>query len=396
VAASLCAAARSLITDRAELRRFAETQAALRRVATLVARGVSPQVAFTTVASELGRLLNADYTAINRYEPDRSVSTIAQWSNPRVPGVNAPLGGRWPIGSDTAAAEVWRTGKPARRASGHINGEIGAWLRSHQFGHVVACPISVEDRLWGEMAALFLGSKQPPVDTEERMFDFVELAGCTLAQADSRAELIASRARIVMASDAARSRIERDLHDGAQQQLISLALELRAAQASVSPEQEQLRGQLARTVQGLSEVHAQLQEIARGLHPAILAKGGLDAALKTLAHRCPIPVDLHIRVGRRLPEQVEVALYYAVSEALTNTLKHAHASAVHVELETENDQTCLAIRDDGVGGADLGRGSGLVGLNDRVASLNGTMQISSPNAEGTTLLIAIPIEPTRP
>jgi signal transduction histidine kinase len=397
VATSLDAMARSLVTDRlvmdrTELRRFADTQGALRRVATLVARGVSPQTAFTTVASELGRLLNADYTAINRYEPDRTVSMVAQWNDPRVPSVIAPLGGRWPIGNDTAAAEVWRTGKPARRTSEYINGEIGAWLRSHRIGHVVACPIRVEDRLWGEMAILFLGSKPPREDTEERMFDFTELVGCTIAQAESRAELIASRARIVMTSDAARRRIERDLHDGAQQHLITLGLQLRAAQASLPPEQEQLRQQLSSTVQGLSDVHAELQEIARGLHPAILAKGGLDAALKALAHRCPVPVSLGIRASRRLSDQVEVTVYYVVSEALTNTLNHAHACTVRVDLDTEDDQIRLVIRDDGVGGADLSHGTGLIGLNDRIAALNGTMRISSPDGEGTTLIITIPIQ----
>jgi signal transduction histidine kinase len=394
VATSLNAMVRSLATSRTELRRFAETQGALRRVATLVARGVSPQAAFTTVASELGRLLNADYTAINRYEPDRTVSTITQWSDPHVPSVTAPLEGRWPIGNDTAAAEVWRTGKPARRTSENINGEIGAWLRSHQIGHVVACPIRVEDRLWGEMATLFLGSKPPREDTEERMFDFTELVGCTIAQAESRAELIASRARIVMTSDATRRRIERDLHDGAQQHLITLGLQLHAAEASVPPEQEQLRQQLSSTAQGLSDVHAELQEIARGLHPAILAKGGLDAALTALAHRCPVPVSLGIRTSQHLPDQAEVTLYYAVSEALTNVLKHAHASTVRIDLDTEDDQICLAIRDDGVGGADLSRGSGLIGLNDRVAALNGTTKVSSPTGEGTTLTITIPIEAT--
>jgi signal transduction histidine kinase len=381
--------ARFPTASHAELRRFAETQGALRHVATLVASGASPQTAFTTVASELGRLLNADYTAIYRFEPDRTMSTIAQWSDPHLPSIIAPR--RWPIGNGTSAAEVWRTGRPARRTSEHIDGEMGAWLRSHRIGHVVACPISVEGRLWGEMAILFVGSKPPREDIEERMFDFVELVGCTLAQAESRAELTASRARIVTTSDEARRRIERNLHDGAQQHLISLGLELRAVQAALPPQQEQLRQQLSSAVQNLSDVQAELQEIARGLHPAILAKGGLDAALRALAHRCPVSVDLHFHTSRHLPDAVEMTLYYVVSEALTNALKHAHASTVRVDLDTQDDQIRLSISDDGVGGADFERGSGLIGLHDRVAALDGRMQVSSPMGEGTTLLITIPI-----
>jgi signal transduction histidine kinase len=242
------------------------------------------------------------------------------------------------------------------------------------------------------MPIMFRDSEPPPVDTEARMRQFVELVGCTIAQAESRAELIASRARVVAASDAARRNIERDLHDGAQQHLISLGLELRAAEASVSPEQEELRQRLSETAQGLSGVLAELQEISHGLHPAILTRGGLEAALRALARRSPVPVKLHIHARRGLPEQIEVTIYYIVCEALTNVVKHANASVVRVDLDMQDDRLRLSIHDDGLGGAEIGRGSGLIGLTDRVAALDGTMQVTSPIGEGTSLLITIPVE----
>jgi signal transduction histidine kinase len=348
-------------------------------------------VVFETVAGETGRLLKADYTAILRYEPDRTVSMLAHWSDPNVPDIPAPFGGRWPI-ENTAAAAVLRTGEPARRTSASVTGQIGAWFRSRGINHAVACPITVEDHLWGTMSIWFRDPEPPPVDTEECIREFVELAACTIAQAESRAELIASRARVVASSDAARRRLERDLHDGAQQHLISLGLELRAAEASVPPEQEELRQRLSTTKQGLSGVLAELQEISRGLHPAILARGGLEAALTALARRSPVPAELHINVPRRLPAQIEVTVYYIVCEALTNVVKHANASVVHVDLAMEDGRLSLSVRDDGQGGADLGRGSGLIGLSDRVAALDGTMQVTSPIGEGTSLLITIPAE----
>jgi signal transduction histidine kinase len=350
-------------------------------------------VVFETVAGESGRLLKADYTAILRYEPDRTVSALAHWSDPDVPDIPTPAGGRWAI-ENTAAATVLRTGEPERCESVSITGEIGAWLRSRGISHAVACPITVEDHLWGAMSFWFRDSEPPPVDTEKCIREFVQLAACTIAQAESRAELIASRARVVASTDAACHRLERNLHDGAQQHLISLALELRAAEANLPPEQEELRQQLATTVQGLSDVLAELQEVSRGLHPTILARGGLEAALTALAHRSPVPVELHINARQRLSEQIQVTIYYIVSEALANVLKHANASVMHVDLDMEGQKLCLSVRDDGHGGADLCRGSGLIGLSDRVAALNGTMRVTSPIGEGTSLLITIPAEHT--
>jgi signal transduction histidine kinase len=207
-----------------------------------------------------------------------------------------------------------------------------------------------------------------------------------------RTALAASRARIVLAADETRRRIERDLHDGTQQRLISLGLELRAAQAAVPPQLSELEGELSRVAEGLASVFDELREISRGIHPAILSDGGLEQALRALARRSAVPVELELDAERRLPEQIEVAAYYVMSEALTNAAKHAHASVVHVELEARDTTVRLAIRDDGIGGADPGLGSGLVGLSDRIAALGGTLQVTSPAGGGTTLLIEIPLE----
>jgi signal transduction histidine kinase len=216
------------------------------------------------------------------------------------------------------------------------------------------------------------------------------LVGTAIANAESRAELLAARARVVAASDAARRRFERDLHDGAQQRLVCLGLELRAAEASVPLEQHELREQLAHTARGLTSVLEDLQEISHGLYPATLSKGGLKAAVMSLAYRSPVPVRPDLHIDHQLAEPVEAAVYYAVSEALTNTLKHAHATEVRVDIHVEDEAVCVSVHDDGVGGAGLGGGSGLMGLKDRVEPLGGDIQITSPRGEGTSLLIRIP------
>jgi signal transduction histidine kinase len=215
-----------------------------------------------------------------------------------------------------------------------------------------------------------------------------------IANTDSRAELDASRARIVATADATRRRIERDLHDGAQQQLVSLALELRAAQEAVPPEDGELRAELSGIIDGLKSLLDDLREIAHGIHPPILAEGGLEPALKTLARRSAIPIKLDVRAKDRLPEQVEVAAYYVVSEALTNVAKYARASVVHVEVEARDRILRVAVRDDGVGGADPALGSGLLGLKDRVEAIGGKMTLQSPRGEGTSLHVELPLVDT--
>jgi signal transduction histidine kinase len=231
-----------------------------------------------------------------------------------------------------------------------------------------------------------------PPDTEERVGDFADLAATAIANAQTHAELTASRVRIVTAADDARRRIERDLHDGAQQRLVSLGLELRTAEAHVPPEQQPLRERISQLVTSVVGVSNDLQELSRGIHPAILSKGGLGPALKTLARRSVVPVELILGADRRLPEPVEVAAYYVVAEALTNAAKYARASVVNVRLDIEGATMHLSIRDDGIGGADAGKGSGIIGLTDRVEAIGGKMTISSHPGSGTSLLVTIPLE----
>jgi signal transduction histidine kinase len=256
----------------------------------------------------------------------------------------------------------------------------------------VGTPIIVEGSLWGVMGAGSTLEQPLPADTEARLASFTELLATAIANAESRAALAASRARVVAAADETRRRIERDLHDGTQQRLVSLMLELRTAEATEPSEASELRAQLGRTARGLGAVLEELREISRGIHPAILSKGGLERALRALARRSAVPVELDLRAERRLPEPVEVAAYYVVSEALTNAAKHAHASVVHVELDAHDSILQLEIRDDGIGGADPEQGSGLLGLSDRLEALGGTLELSSPAGDGTTMLIELPVE----
>ena len=263
--------------------------------------------------------------------------------------------------------------------------------RETGFPSSVATPVIVEGRLWGMIAAGSSGEEPLPADTEARLASFTELVATAIANAESRAALTASRARIVAAADESRRRIERDLHDGTQQQLVNLMLELRIVEVRGLSEVSELKAQLARTERGLAGALEELREISRGIHPAILMRGGLEPALRALAHRSTVAVELDLRAEGRLPEHVEVAAYYVVSEALTNAAKHAQASVVNVELEAHDAILQLAIRDDGIGGADPAQGSGLVGLSDRIEALSGTLEVTSPTGSGTTLLIEIPL-----
>jgi signal transduction histidine kinase len=377
--------------SRAALARLAEEQAALRRVATLAARGAAPEEVFAAVAEEVGKLLPVDSASMCRYESDGTLTFVAQWGTVVA---HFPVGSRWTLGGHNLGTLVFETGRPAR-VDGYADsssGPLGAAVREAALRSAVATPIIVEGRLWGLIAAGSILEQPLPADTDARLASFTELVATAIANAESRAALAASRARIVAAADETRRRIERDLHDGTQQQLTSLMLELRAAEATEPCEVDELRAQLARTAQGLAGVVEELREISRGIHPAILSRGGLGPALRALARRSALPVELDLRGGQRMPEHVEVAAYYAVSEALTNAAKHAHASVVQVELDARDAMVRVAIRDDGIGGADPAQGSGLVGLSDRIEAVGGTLEVTSPAGNGTTLLIEIPAE----
>jgi signal transduction histidine kinase len=377
-----------VVAATSDLNRIAGEQAALRRVAMLVASPAAPAEVFSEVASEIRELLGADIATIMRFEPDGAATALARVGTTRQP---EPLAGDRLLEPPGHIQAVHRTGRPARADDlGAVTGEMADIFRGEGLRSAVVSPIHVGGRLWGAISAS--SRRGPfPAGAEQRMADFTELAATAIANAESRAELVASRARIVAASDRARRNLERDLHDGVQQRLVSLALTLRGAQRRVPAGQPELHAALAQTAEGLAEVLAELQEISRGIHPAILSQGGLGPALKTLARRSAIPVELSVRAAGRLPEPVEVAAYYVVAEALANVAKHARASVAYLDVDTRGDALHLRVRDDGVGGADPARGSGLIGLNDRVAALGGTMQVDSPAGKGTALLVTLPI-----
>src|SRR6266487_989628 len=317
----------SLETSRDELTHLLEEQAALRRVATLVARGVRPPEIFSAVAEEVGRLLGADNAVVVRFAPD-GTSTV-------VVGVGedlekAPVGTRWDLNDYFATTAVWRTGRSAR----------------------------VDDDRWRSASG-------PVADGRRRM------------------EIRSEAASPII--------VEGRLHDGTQQRLVSLGLELRLAQSTVPPDVPELRTEIGRVADELNEVVDDLREISRGIHPAILSEGGLGPALRTLARRAAIAVELDVTAVARLPEPIEVAAYYVVSEAITNTTRHASASVVHVSGEERDGSFHLSIRDDGVGGADPARGSGLIGLRDRAEALGGSIKVSSPAGEGTLILVELPL-----
>jgi signal transduction histidine kinase len=377
---------------RTELRQVADEQTALRRVATLVAKGASASVLFRAVAEEISLLLPADAAVLSRYDPDGFLTRVGTWGRP---GIHLPPGERSPLGGRNVSTLVYATGRAARIDNyGADAGDAAVWVNSG-LRSSVGIPINVEGRLWGVMVAVSMSAEPLPADAEARLAGFTELVATAIANAETQAELTASRARIVATADNTRRRIERDLHDGAQQRLVTIALQLRAAQATVPPELGNVHAELDRVADGLSSTLNELREYARGLHPAILAEGGLAAALRTLVRRSSTPVTLDVRVPERLPERVEITAYYVVSEALANVSKHARASAVDIEIDAAGGAISIAIRDDGVGGANPARGSGLIGLKDRVEAIGGTLSVRSHHGEGTTLCAELPLRPLR-
>ena len=374
---------------REELRMIAEEQAALGRVATLVAEGQPSAVVFAAVAEQIGHLLVADDAMVCRFEPDETVSIVASWA---ATGEPFPVGFRRNVAPGEGVTPMVRdTGRPARiDTQTRYYEELGV-------ESVVAAPITVQGRLWGLIALASRGRHSAPPDTEERLAAFTDLVATAIANADSRAQLLASRERIVAAGDEARRRIERDLHDGAQQRLVSLALQLRKAQAAMPRD---VAAQLDDFADGLGEALVELGELARGIHPPILSESGLGPALKALGRRSAIPAVVVLRMNGRLPDPIEIAAYFIVSEALTNAIKHAQATAITitVEVETKAEQHVLRItvQDDGVGGATFAGGSGLVGLRDRAEALGGSIFVSSMEGVSTTVHAEFPLPPGYP
>jgi signal transduction histidine kinase len=364
-----------------QLRELADTQASLRRLAMLVARGEPPEAVFAAVTREAQRYFGGGTARMIRYELDGTATLLA---NEGTTGPHVRVAKAWERYPPTGlTATVQRTGRAARVDDYRDIPGGEPCLRS-----AVAMPIHVHGRLWG-LIAVGSGEGPLPPDTEQRMTEFTDLVATAVANAQSRAELMASRARIVAASDEVRRRIERDLHDGAQQRLIGLALRLRSA-AAPSSERADMRTEIADVAAELLGVIDDLREISRGIHPAILSEAGLRPALRALGRRSAIPVEMDVRVDGQLPEPVEVGAYYVVSEMLANAAKHARASVVQVDAETSGGMLRVRVRDDGVGGADPVRGSGLLGLKDRIEALGGTFSVHSPAGCGTTVTCELP------
>jgi signal transduction histidine kinase len=376
------AIANSLAEQR--LRELADTQAALRRLAMLVARDEPPEAVFAAVTREALRHFGGGTARMIRFELDGTATLVA---NEGTTGLHVRVGGRWDYPLTGLTATVQRTGQAAR-VDDYRDIPGGAPYLREGIRSSVALPIHVNGRLWGTIGVASGQGPLPP-DTEHRMTEFTDLVATAVANAQSRAELITSRARIVAAADETRRRIERDLHDGAQQGLIALALRLRFAAAP--HESDEIHNEITEVAAGLVEIIDDLREICRGIHPEILSRAGLRPALRALGRRSAVPVEMNVRIDGRLPEPVEVGAYYVVSEMLTNAAKHARATVVKVDAEASGATLRVCVRDDGVGGADPLRGSGLVGLKDRTEALGGTLSIHSPPGRGTTVCCELPV-----
>jgi signal transduction histidine kinase len=364
-------------------------QAALRRIAALLARSVPAGEVFDAVVDEVRSLMGVDAAALARYEADETATLLA---------VSAEADARVALPGDKLSTEghnvtalVFRTGRPARiddytKATG---GEHVRQAREAGIQSMVGAPVQVRERVWGLLGVYSMHRRLPP-DTEARLADFAALVESAIANVQAWSELEASRVRIISAADEARRRVERNLHDGAQQRIVALGYRARLLARSQAAQTAGLDAELRSLAVDLEGVLEELRTIASGLHPAALFRGGLAPALRTLARRSPVPMVLDVRLPEGVAESVDVAAYYFVAETVTNTTKHAEASRIDVTVELRDGRLWVSVRDDGVGGADPARGSGLVGLNDRIEAFGGTMTLDSPSGGGTTLVAQLP------
>lgn len=368
------------VTDNATRRE----QAALRRVATVVARSPAPGDVFTAVAAEVAELLDADITLIGRYEPGGTFRYLAAGGPMHTS--SDMLGDRLMLGGENLATKIMRSRQPESMSYDNASGAIAAFARKLALRSGVGTPIMVDGRIWGAMFAAWPRQRDFSSETMDRLSQIVELVAVAILNAESRGALVESRARVVATGDEVRRRIGRDLHDGVQQRLVTLALKMRAYESAIPAELTEL---FTDVMSGLEEIQNDIRELSRGIHPAVLARAGLGPALNELARRAPLPVDVSVGISERPPERIEVGVYYIVAEALTNVAKHAQASRAVVEVDEISGTIRVSVSDDGVGGADLTRGSGLLGLRDRVEVLGGTMSLNSPSS-GTTLVVELP------
>jgi PAS domain S-box-containing protein len=377
-----------LVASERDTRTLAEEQSALRRIATQVAAEAPPHALFAQVTEEVGRLLGAPSARVVRYEEDWRATIVGGWIED---GDGLPVGSSVALDGETVLARVRRSGR-VERIEGYegIGGELAEHLRARGYRASVAAPVRVAGRVWGALVASARDSRDLDEGAERRLFDVAELVAQALANADAREMLAASRARVVEAGDAERRRLERNLHDGAQQRLVALAVQLRLIRAAIDGDLPMARGLLDSAITELREALEELRELARGIHPAMLTKYGLERAVAALAVRSPVPVEIAAMPEERLPPPVEVAAYYIMAEAITNVAKYAAASHITVTVDQAGDCTRVEVTDDGIGGADLAAGSGLRGIADRVEALNGHLQVISPIGVGTTVRAEIP------
>jgi signal transduction histidine kinase len=382
----------SLEMSRAQLTRLLEEQAALRRVATLVARAVPPQEVFESVTREVGLLSGADLARMERFLPDGAVTGVAGWS--RDPGPELTVGTRFSLDGVSIAALVRRQRGPARVDSfADASGPIAEEARALGISSSVGGPIIVEGRLWGVIAASSKSEASFPPDTESQIAEFTELVATAIANAESRAEVTASRARVVAAADETRRQIERNLHDGAQQRLINTVITLKLARQALADTDGQGLELVDEALAHADSANEELRELAHGILPAALTRGGLGGAIEALATRAPLPISVDLPAPR-LPPALEATAYFITAEALTNVLKHAHAPSAAVTGYLEGNALHLEIRDDGVGGARVDGGSGLLGLQDRAAAVNGELHVQSPPGGGTRVVATLPLPPS--
>jgi signal transduction histidine kinase/integral membrane sensor domain MASE1 len=390
VTAERTRAARALAASEAAQRALADEQAALRRVATLVAGEAPPSRVFEQVTEEVGMLLGLPSASVMQYDGARTATVVGAWSVAGTP--RFPIGATLDLDGDTVVAKVVRSGSAQRvERYEEASGELAATLRGFGYRAAVAAPVTVGGRLWGVLAAATTSDAALPEDLERRLCDFADLVAQALANADAYEKLAASRARLVEVGDAERRRLERNLHDGAQQRLVSVALELSMVAAKLEDDPSTAREVLSVAQDELQQGLAELRELARGIHPAVLTERGLGPALDALLARAPIPVEIEELPDERLTATVEAAAYYVVAESIANVGKYARASRATVSISRSNGRARVTVADDGVGGADPARGSGLRGLAARVEALNGRLGVDSPPGRGTRINAEIPL-----